>query len=356
MKNLPQLLALHSVDGLGPIRLKRVLEYFEDPKKAWDADLREYVKLSIPENVLEKLKEKRESLEPEKYFEDIKSLGISIKTIFDETYPSLLKEIYDPPVVLYYKGNIDDLKKTIAVVGTRKITGYGKFVTEKLTQDLVKAGFIVVSGLARGVDSIAHKTTVDEGGRTIAVLGGGIRKIFPPENITLSKKIIESDGAIISEYPPDYPHLAGNFPSRNRIIAGLCIATLITEAAKDSGSLITARLALEQGREVFSVPGPITSNVSAGTAYLIKEGANLTVSAEDILETLGYENTQTSPEDLSKVSESDRKILEVLQNETKHIDEIARDLKRSIADVSASLLKMEILKLVKNLGGGNYSA
>lgn len=358
IQNLPYLLSLHLIDGLGPIRLKRIMDYFKDPKLAWEAPLKEINSLGIPQNVLQILIEKRKSLDPLEYFEYIKKCNIKVLTVFDENYPVNLKQIYDPPLIIFYKGEISTKdNNAIAVVGTRKITGYGKIVTEKFTRGLVEAGFTIVSGLARGVDTIAHQTAIETNGRTLAILGGGLNQIFPPENKNLARKIEEGFGAIISEYPPDYPSLSGNFPSRNRIISGLSKATLVTEAAEDSGSLITARLSIEDGKEVFAVPGPITSNVSNGTAKLIKDGAKLTSSIEDILEELGIDKIQ-SPEaiiqNLTNLTASEKQVLECLENEQKHIDELCRETKLQSAEISGLLIKMEIIGLVKNLGGGIY--
>ncbi len=208
----------------------------------------------------------------------LKNLGIRKVGIFDKDYPALLKQIHDPPVVLYYKGSLGCLrKKCIAVVGTRKMSGEGRLLTDKFVKHLVKAGLTIVSGLARGIDTQAHKTTILENGQTIAVLGGGLNEIYPPENKGLAQEIINGHGAIISEFPPDYPIFPGNFPTRNRIISGLSLATLVVEAAENSGSLITARLALEQGREVFV----IAPNV------LIKDGAFAVYEPEEILDELG---------------------------------------------------------------------
>ena len=184
--------------------------------------------------------------------------------------------------------------KAIAVVGTRKMTGYGKVITEQFTKGLVAGGLTIVSGLARGVDSQAHKGAIGSGGRTIAVLGGGLDQIYPPENRGLAKEIVSGSGALLSEFPPDYPSLPGNFPSRNRIIAGLSKAVLGTEAAQDSGSLITARLAVESGREVFAVPGPVTSSLSKGPIDLIREGARIVFDPKEILEELGINQIQSS--------------------------------------------------------------
>lgn len=362
MNNLPYLLALHSVDGLGPVRLKKIIDYFKDPKLAWEGKESELLKLNIPSNVLEKLKSQRKTFDPDRYIQEIEESGIKILTFFDDSYPKRLKQIYDPPIVIYYKGEILTTDSyALAVVGTRKITGYGRQVTQKFTTLLVGRNLTIVSGLARGVDTVAHQTALDEGGRTIAVLGGGLNQIFPPENAVLASKIIEGFGAVITEFPPNYPSLAGNFPSRNRIIAGLSLGVLVTEAAEDSGSLITARVALDQGREVFAVPGPITSALSKGPADLIKEGARLAYSADDILEELGIDMNQSSARQLAdkgqnylKLSDDEKVIIECLENETKHIDEIVRETSKSSAQVSATLVKLEIMGLVKNLGGGNY--
>lgn len=358
MKNLPYLLALHSIDGLGPIRLKKIIDYFKDPKLAWEAKERTLISLGIPTLVVEVLAKKRLDFDPFKYIEEIEKEAIKILTIFDDSYPQRLKTIYDPPVVIYYQGEIlDQDRKALAVVGTRKMTGYGREVTRRFTTELVQKSLTIVSGLARGIDTIAHQTALEVGGRTIAVLGGGLNKIFPPENTGLVERIIDQHGAVLSEYPPDYPALAGNFPSRNRIIAGLSMGVLVTEAAEDSGSLITAKLALDEGREIFAVPGPVTSALSKGPADLIKEGARLAFCVEDILEELGIDKLQSEnlkAPDYLKLSDDEKLIISCLENEGKHIDEIIREVSRSSAQVSATLVKMEIMGLVKNLGGGNY--
>lgn len=357
--SLPFLLALHSVDGFGPVRLRKILTFFKDPQTAWQAKTEEFSGLGIPKNILEKFRAQKANLNPQEYFEYIQKCGIKVLTIFDKDYPENLKQIYDPPLVLFYKGEIlPPDKNAIAIVGTRKVTGYGQVVTEKFARDLTAAGLTIVSGLARGVDTIAHRTTIEAGGRTLAVLGGGLNRIFPPENTTLAKKITEGFGAIISEYPPDYPSLSGNFPSRNRIISGLSLATLVTEAAQDSGSLITARLAVEEGKEVFAIPGPITSSVSTGTAKLIKDGAKLTSSVNDILEELQLDKAEApiaKTQLQNNLTKTEQQVLERLENEQKHIDELCRELKKPSAEISGVLIKMEILGLVKNLGGGVYT-
>lgn len=355
MKNIPYLLALHSIDGLGPIRLRAVLDYFKDPKLAWEAGIREIREIGVPENVVNLLADTRKKLDPLEYAESIQNAGIKWMSLYDENYPKLLQQIYDPPIVLYYKGTIEPGdENAIAVVGTRKMTGYGKAVTQSFTSRLSMAGLTIVSGLAIGVDTQAHKTAIDAGGRTLAVLGGGLNRIFPPENISLAQKIIEGHGAVFSEFSPNTPSWAINFPIRNRIIVGLARAVLVTEASSHSGSMITARLSQEVGRDVFAVPGPVTSALSEGPANLIKEGAKLAFKPEDILNELGIEPRQSLTKDLKEISPDEKKILECLENESLHIDEICRKVGLETAAVSAALLKMEIKGLVQNLGSGTY--
>ena len=359
MNNVAYLLALHSIDGLGPIRLRAILDYFKDPKLAWQTQPSEIRKLGIPQTVIDLFLETRKKLEPEKYAQAIRESNINWLTIFDENYPKLLSQIYDPPTVLYYKGKIKNWNDpAIAVVGTRKITGYGKVVTQQFTKTLVSSGLTIVSGLALGVDTQAHATAVRENGQTWAILGSGVNQIYPAENRSLAKQIAEGHGAIISEFPPDYPALPGNFPSRNRIIAGLSLAVIVTEAAADSGSLITAKLAVESGREVFAIPGPITSTLSKGPIDLIKSGAKAVFEPGEILEELGIgkgERFKGKKGSQQQLSDEETKILECLENETKHIDEIGRMLSFPSSKISALLLKMEILGLVQNLGSGNYT-
>ncbi|MCL4367466.1 DNA-processing protein DprA [Patescibacteria group bacterium] len=359
MINSAYLLALHSIPGLGPIRLKNILAFYQDPRQAWLANPAELIKLGVPQKVAYTLLQTRKTLNPEKYQESLIKLEIKW-LIYDESdYPALLKEIYDPPSVLFYQGCQEILnKKALAIVGTRRVTGYGRLVTEKFGLSLAEAGLVIVSGLARGVDTVAHQSALKAKGLTIAVLGGGLKKIFPPENTTLAREIVEQGGVVLSEFAPDELSLPGNFPARNRVISGLSRAVLVTEAAEDSGSLITAKDALEQGRDVYAVPGPITSDLSKGPLLLIKQGAKLVSEPAEVLEELGIEvgntNQELRKQSQEKLSVVEKSILENLTTGEKHIDEIVRELKLSSATVSAALVKMEIYGLVKNLGGGNF--
>lgn len=357
MTDLPYIIALHSVDGLGAIRLRRILDYFQDPKLAWSKSTDQELKnLGVPENVIALLHHARKNLDPERYYQSILDSQIKILTINDPNYPDPLKQIYNPPAVLYYRGEIlEKDENAIGIVGTRKVSGYGRTITQRFAFELAQNGFTIVSGLAKGVDTIAHNAAIQAQGRTLAILGGGLNQIFPLENIGLAKKISDGFGAVISEYPPDASSLPGNFPQRNRIIAALSKGVVVTEAAEDSGSMITARLALEYGKEVFAVPGPITSELSRGPSNLIKDGAKLTFSTDDILAEFG-KLVKNSPAqvDLRNLTDIEKLILENL-DESKHIDQICRDLQKPAPEITAALIKMEIKSVVLTLGGGVYS-
>lgn len=356
MHNLPYLLALHKVTGLGFSRITHLLQHFGDPKLIWEASSQTLRDLKIPQNVINEIFKTRQKTDPDKYFQELTAKDIRVTTFFDDDYPKPLKEIGTPPLILYYFGKLPqfDNQRFIGVVGTRKMTSYGKVVTENFTKQLVDAGFVIVSGLARGVDTCAHRVTLIENGITVAVLGGGLENIYPAENQNLVEDIIKTGGAVISEFPPNYQSLPGNFPARNRIIAGLSEAVLVTEADEDSGSLITAHFAAEFGKEVFAVPGPVTSQLSKGPVTLIKQGAKVVFSASDIFEELGIQPKKQSIKNINDLPEDQMQILKVLEFEEVHIDEIARKLNQSITILSALLVRMEISGLIKNIGNGVY--
>lgn len=287
------LVAFSTVPGIGPIRLRHLLEYFGSAQRAWTSLESELQKTGLPKRVLEDLMLQKKKLIPQQYSENIRKRGIKILTIFDKDYPERLKNISDPPNVLFIKSRLEipaiaalARNKIISVVGTRKMTDYGREVTAKLTRELVLKGFTIVSGMALGVDGVAHQETINVGGKTIAVLGAGVEVIYPREHTGLYHRILDHDGVILSEVAPEKTVGRGIFPARNRIVSGLSQAVLVTEGAIDSGSLITARVALEQGRDVFAVPGPINSALTEGTNYLLKQGARLVTKVEDILEVL----------------------------------------------------------------------
>ena len=348
--------AFSNFEGVGSQRFKVLLEYFGSAKKAWMASHFDLEKIGLPVKLVRDFCDFREKFLPHDYFNLLKQKKVSVLTLLDEGYPELLRQIPSPPAVLYLKGEFrkeDNL--ALAVVGTRKITPYGRQVTMILVSNLVAAGLTIVSGMARGVDSVAHEATLAAGGRTIAVLGSGVNVVYPPENKVLYEKISQN-GAVISEFPADYPALPQNFPIRNRIISGLSLGVLVTEAAQDSGSLITASSGAEQGREVFAVPGPITSPLSAGTSELIQKGAKLVHAVKDILEELNLEQKtkQLAARKVIPESPEEEKVLEVLKKGPHHVDEIIEETELEASVVGSILGIGEIKGKVKNLGGGQY--
>ena len=284
-------IAFSVFQGIGSVRFKLLLDYFGSAQKAFKASEKSLREIGLGEKLVKDFLSFRKNFDGNSSFLRLKRLGIKVLFAEEENYPKLLKEIEDRPPVLYVKAReIDQIfsEKTIAVVGTRKVTDYGRQVTKTITKGLVEAGFVIVSGLARGVDKIAHETTINNEGKTLAVLGGGLDLVYPPEHQDLAKRIVESGGALISEFPLGQETAPGNFPARNRIISGLSLGVVVTEAAEKSGSLITASRAAEQGREVFAVPGSITSPLSVGTTELIKKGAKVVTGIDDILAELRY--------------------------------------------------------------------
>lgn len=275
-------LGISFFNDVGPVRFKLLYEYFGTAKKIWEADKNELINVGLSLNLVEKFVLFRKNFDFKQHLTELSRKEIKYFCLLDKEYPEILKQIPDPPVVLFVKGDLGDLGKVIGVVGTRKMTSYGHQACVKLSKDLVLKGVTIVSGLARGIDTVAHRTALENGGRTIAVLGTGVDIIYPPENRELYYKII-NNGAVVSEVPPGNFVEKGAFRLRNRIISGLSKAVVVVEGAKESGSLITARYALEQGREVFAVPGPINSKTSEGTSYLISQGATIVTDVEDLL-------------------------------------------------------------------------
>lgn len=357
-QEIAYLVALTSAPGIGSKKTKVLLDFFKSPSEVWNADKSDLERV-LGRAEFNQFLGYRNKTDVETNFRGLSRLGIEVITLLEDNYPKSLRQISSPPPVIYYKGDLlSTLKKPcLAVVGTRLITAYGRAVTERLVEGLVASGFTIVSGLARGVDSVAHETTVKNNGLTIAVLGGGLNKVYPTENIKLSGSIINGHGAVISEYPPDQISLPGNFPARNRIISGLSLGVVVTEAAEDSGSLITADFAAEQNREVFAVPGPITSKLSKGPSKLLKLGAKLVSGVEDILDELKIESRIMNPElrDYQGENEVEKKILALLENEAKSGDQLVRESRLNISQVSSTLTLLEIKGVLRNLGTGVYS-
>jgi DNA processing protein len=283
--------------------------------------------------------------------EDINTIDIN-----NPLYPQLLKEIIDPPRVLYYKGNLDfNGAPIIAVVGTRRCSDYGKQATIEIVSKLAQAGFAIVSGMAKGIDTIVHQTALDYNSKTIAVLGTGIddKSIYPQENLGLSKKIIENNGAIISEYPPSTTGYKSNFPERNKIISGISQAVLVIEAKEKSGALITARHATRQKKMVFALPGSIYSLNSQGCNCLIKNGAKLIEKAEDIFKEFGL-SPKIINRKIANTTIEEKIILDILKNQALHINKIIELTKLSSAKANSSLINLEMTGIIKNLGNNTF--
>lgn len=354
-------LAFSVFPGIGPVRFKLLVGHFGSAKAAWDAPLGALKSTGLGDALSEKFDQFRKTFDLDGYINQLEKLHVAVLTLQDTKYPKLLKQIPDAPFLLYVRGKRGDkplnLERTIAVVGTRKITKYGVDVTQRIVEGLVAYGFTIVSGLAYGVDAVAHQSALDAGGQTIAVLGCGIDIIAPPSNARLYQAIAEGGhGAIVSEMPLGLRPNKGLFPARNRIISGLSLGVVVTEGAQDSGSLITARNAAEQGREVFAVPGPITSPYSRGPAKLLKSGAKLVESVDDIIEELGIEKTVRHKDGKTARGDTkeEQKILDILRDRQMHIDELVRSTDLTIGVVAATLTVLEMKGVVKDYGEKEY--
>jgi len=354
MQNIGYLVAWHNLPGVGQVTLQKLANSFPDLKDSWTATDFQLKSLKISPEIIDQLKVARNKIDPELELQKLTDQGIKVITLNDPDYPELLTQIDQPPFILYYRGRWSKQSTCLGVVGTRRATTYGKAVTQQLVSELVKQNIVIVSGLARGIDTIAHLATVQQHGQTIAVLGGGLNQLYPVENSHLADQIVENDGVIVSEYPPNSPPNTGNFPARNRIIAGLSQAILVVEADISSGSLITARYALEQGREVLAVPGPITSQFSKGTHRLIQNGAALVTTVEDIYEAISFQPSVVEVKGNLNLTDRERQIIDLVAQEAIHLDQISRNLDLSTAEVSSLLVKLEIYGLVKNIGAGVY--
>jgi len=339
-------------------RYQQLLAAFSSLEEVWEAEFDELLKTKIDEKIINEFLVWREKLDEEKIAKILAQEQITCVTLANENYPKLLKEIYDPPFCLFVRGELTQDDFTLAVVGPRKFSTYGKQVTENLVGDLARQSVTIVSGLAFGIDIIAHKTTLQAGGKTVAVLGSGInrRHVYPQEHSNVANEIIASGGAVISEYPPGTLPNKFTFPRRNRIVAGMSLGTLVIEAAEKSGALITADYAMESGREVFAVPQNITSPTSFGPNNLIKNGAKLITTSQDILEALDLQDIQVYVKNKQILGDSpeEEAILAVLSQEPKHIDEINKTCSLSNTQVSATLTIMEMKGKVRNLGNMMY--
>lgn len=355
-------LALSLTPGVGGILIKRLLDHFKTPEAVFQASMKELLQIEgLGEKVAKEIQKGPVEKKVEKELSLLGEVGGKMMTINDESYPTRLKEIYDPPPLLYVRGELkkeDEL--AVAIVGSRKTTPYGRWITEKMGQELARHGITIVSGMARGIDSLAHLGALSGGGRTVAVLGCGVDVVYPRENRNLFNKIIDR-GAVLSEFPMGSPPEGGHFPRRNRIISGLSIGVVVVQAGMESGSLITANYALEQGREVFAVPGNVGSESSRGTHQLIKEGAKLVESSEDILEEIlpQWKKEREVPDKAESpawdLTEEERVLYDQLGETPLHIDVLIRESQFDPGKVSSLLLNLELKGLISQWPGKCFS-
>jgi len=377
MTQIEALVSLNLVPEIGSIRLKKLLEFFGKPENILKGPPERLTQVSgIAGKIAHKIYSlKKEDLDKE--FVLAKKHGLKILTQDDKNYPENLKNIYDPPIVLYVLGEIrPEDKIAIAIVGSRRASFYGLTNAQKFAADLSEKGFTIVSGMARGIDTYAHRGALKVGGRTIAVMGSGFNHIYPVENKELAQEISKS-GAVISEFPINTEPFKQNFPQRNRVISGLSMGILIAEAARNSGALITADFALEQGREVFALPGKVDSNTSFGTNGLIKQGAKLVENADDIIEELEpilkskIKELKANQPELAQEKEismkpqsqavleldlgdEEGKVFDLISDQSIQIDELVEKTNMDISNISDILLRLQMKRLVRQLPGKQF--
>jgi DNA processing protein len=362
MSDLRYWIALNSLPEVGPVLARRLLSAFGTPDTIFQMPLRELMGIeNMGENRARGIVSFQDWERVQKELEKADKKGIRVITQHDEEYPSSLRNVHGAPLVLYARGRIEDHDRySVAMVGSRAPTEYGLHVAERISSQIASFGLSVVSGMARGIDAASHRGALRAGGRTLAVLGSGIDVPYPPENIRLMKAI-ETAGAVLSELPLGTPPNRENFPKRNRIISALSLGVVVVEATVDSGSLITVRYALEQGREVFALPGNITSKKSCGTNNLIKNGARLIENAEEIIEELRpqikgilRERRLSSDAALPQMSDEEKTIYGFLDDEPKHIDAITRNADMPSSKTLSILLSLELKGVVKQIEGKRF--
>ncbi len=344
------------ISGIGRVRLTQLENYFGSLEDAWKANPADLKQSGLDSSSIRSIGLWQAKISLEAEMEKLEQYGVQALTYHDDNYPSRLKEIYDYPPLLYVRGSLlPEDEWCLAVVGTRRATVYGRQVTEEIVTDLARNRITIVSGLARGIDSVAHHSALACGGRTIAILACGLDIVYPGENAGLARRIMQQ-GALISEYPLGTRPRPDNFPRRNRIMSGMSLGVLIVEGDKTSGAMITARLAVEQNREVFAIPGSILSPASRGTNQLIQEGAKLVRDYTDILEELNLTAVarQLEMKEVIPASDTESLLLKQLSAEPTHIDEACRSSGLPVSSVSSTLAIMELKGLVKQVGPMSY--
>lgn len=368
-------IALNMTPGVGPRVTARLLEHFGSAEAIFDAPRRDLALLRLSPEAIESIVNRELHQHAEQEIERVRKLGGDILVLDDGVYPALLRETYDPPVVLYVKGAWAECleRPCVAMVGSRRCSTYGQNAALMLSRELARRGVTIVSGLARGIDAAAHRGALEAGGKTVAVMGTGLDQFYPRDHSKLALQVLKSGGALVTQFPLSTPPVSENFPYRNRVISGLSLGVVVVEAAENSGSLITARLAMEQNREVFAVPGNITSRNSFGTNYLIKgAGAKLVQAWQDIAAELPAEvaaqllpppskkkkkgelvdQLQLTPSDLN---EHERTILKLLNTDApQQIDTLAETTKLTITQLTSALLTLEMRELIRALPGKSF--
>jgi len=352
--------AFSLVKGIGPVRFRQLLSAFGTLQAAWEASDDALRSAGLDRRALHSLKETRRLITPAAELARLDHLGIAVLTWEDDLYPTLLaslRQIDHAPPILYLRGTLDAADEwAVAIVGTRSVSAYGRQVTHQIAGDLAANGLTIISGLARGVDAEAHQAALDAGARTIAVLACGLDTIYPPEHRQLAARIIQQ-GALVSPFPLGTEPVGGNFSARNRVMSGLARGVIVTEASDKSGALITAGHALEQGREVFAVPGNITAHSSAGTNHLIQDGAHPVLSAQDVLDVLNLERVADFTQArrvLPDMTPNEQAILAHLSADPTHIDEVVAAVGLSAAAVSSALVTLELKGMARSVGGMMY--
>ncbi len=352
-------IAFSAIEQIDSPFIQRLYNYFGDIEKAYNAELSELSQIDgLSVKKVETFLKERKKIAPDKVLEEVNKRNIKFYTLENDKYPKLLKQITNPPAVLYYKGDIEscNLERTLAVVGSRKASYHAKDAVSTIFSELKDTDICIVSGLAAGIDTAAHNYAIENNIKTIGVIASGFDYIYPSSNKQLYQKIEKNGGCIITEYYPTFQPLKFRFPQRNRIVSGISYGTLVAEASLKSGALITANLTLEQGRELMCIPGLISNPNTEGIYKLLKNGATLVTKAEDILEALGWEIKQSEQlkMDLSNLTENEQKILDTLEVEEKGFDEISAITKINTEDLLINLTTMELKGIIKQVTGDRY--
>ncbi len=357
MSDLKYWLGFNYVSGIGPAKVQALLGHFGNLAAAWSASESQLRDIGFDARALESLREARQTLDLDHYAAQVEASGAHALTWDNPDYPALLRQIPAAPPVIYVRGRFEPVDQwAVAVVGTRRLSAYGRLMANDLAGGLARNGITIVSGLARGIDGVAHRAALEAGGRTIAVMGCGIDRVYPPEHRDLAHAIVDGQGAIVTDFPLGTEPSSANFPARNRLISGLSLGVLVIEAGERSGALITTRFALEQDREVFAVPGNINSPVSVGANRLIQQGAKLVMGIEDVLEELNLRmaGEQAAATVALPDSAEEAALLSQLSSQPLHVDELGRLTGMPSYLVSSTLTLMELKGMVQQTGGMNY--